>query len=212
MGRTEEDEEIIELVDVVEEGPELAGLYEKSLKEPEESSKEIDLSACIAQAGPFNEPEILEELGFEVKTEECFEEKFSIEETDFAKEPELQDEGEIEWVSSEDSTPDKGHVEEGYRSELPDKEIQPPEIPEETSKDQGIKRIGELESKTVEGIIREITREIIEGVALKITPDITEAVIKAMKEKIERIALELFPPIAEKVIKEEIEKLKEGGD
>lgn len=203
MGSTEEDEDIIELVDVVEEGPELAGLYEKSLKELEESRKET---------GPFNEPEGMEELSFEGKTKQYFEEKFNIGETDFTEDPGLQDEWEIEWASNEDSMPCKGHVEGVPPPELPNREIQTPEIPEETSEDQEIKRIGELESKTVEGIIREVSREVIEGIAMKIAPDITEGLIKAVNEKIERIAVELFPPIAEKVIKEEIEKLKEGGD
>ena len=204
MGSTEEDEEIIELVDVVEEGPELTRLYEKSLKELEESRKETD---------PFHEPEGLEKLYlFAGKTKEHPEEKFSIEETDFTEDSGLQDEWEIEWASDEDSMPCKGHVEGVPPPELPNREIQTPEIPEETSEDQEIKRSGELETKTVEGIIREVSREVIEGIAMKIAPDITEGLIKAVNEKIERIAAELFPPIAEKVIKEEIEKLKEGGD
>lgn len=204
MGSTEEYEEIIELVDVVEEGIGLTRLYQKTLKELEESRKETD---------PFNEPEGLEKLYiFAGKTEEYSEEKFSIEETDFTKEPELQDEWEIQWASNEDSTPHEGHVEGVCHPELPDKEIQTSEIPEVTPEDQEIKKVGELESKTVEGIIREVSREVIEGVAMKIAPDIAEGLIKAVNEKIEIIAMELFPPIAEKVIKEEIEKLKEGGD
>jgi histone H3/H4 len=209
MGSTEEDEEIIELVDVIEEGPGLALLYEKSLKELEESRKETDLyaSASGGQADLFNEPENLEELNFKRVIKEHLEGKFSIEEIDISKESELQDEWEIGWASEEDFVPHKGQIEE----------IQPPELPEkevlsEISEDQQIKRIGELESKTVEVIVREVSREVIESVAMKITPDITEAVIKAMNEKIERIAADLFPPIAEKMIKEEIEKLKEGGD
>jgi hypothetical protein len=203
MGSAEEDEDIIELVDVVEEGPELTRLYEKSLKELEESRKETV---------PFNESEGMEELSFKGETKEYPEEKFGIEEINLTKEPELQDEWEIEWSSEEDSVPHKGHIEEIQPPELPDKEIQTSEIPEATPEDQEIKRIGELDNKSVEGIIREVSREVIESVAMKITPDITEAVIKTMNEKIERIAVELFPPIAEKVIKEEIEKLKEGGD
>ncbi|MBI4620680.1 MAG: hypothetical protein HY739_11045 [Desulfobacterales bacterium] len=203
MLSTEEDEDIIELVDVVEEGPELTRLYEKSLKKLEEFRKETD---------PFNEPEGMEELSFEGETKEYPEEKFHIEETDFTKEPGPQDEWKIEWASNEDSMPRKGHVEGVQFPGLPEEEIQTQEIPEETSDDQEIKKIGELETKTVEGIIREVIREVIEGVAMKITPNLTEAVIKAMNEKIERIAVELFPPIAEKVIKEEIERLKEGGD
>ena len=167
MGSAQEDEDIIELVDVVEEGPELA---------------------------------------------EYLEEKFSIGETDFSDEPGLQDEWEIELASDEDSMPYKGHVEGVSPPELPNREIQTQEIPEETSEDQEIKRIGELEDKTVEGIIREVSREVIESVVMKVTPDITEAVIKAMNEKIERTAVDLFPSIAEKAIKEEIERLKEGGD
>ncbi|MEW6614502.1 MAG: hypothetical protein AB1401_03380 [Thermodesulfobacteriota bacterium] len=212
MGSTEEDEEIIELVDVIEEGPGLALLYEKSLKELEESRKETDLSASASggQAGLFNKPENLEELSFKGVIKEHLEEKFSIEEADFTKEPELQDEWEIEWASDEESMPYKGHVEGVPPPELPYREVQPSEIPEETPDDQEIKSIGMLEEKNVEVIIREVSREVIESVAMKITPDITEAVIKAMNEKIEKIAADLFPPIAEKVIKEEIEKLKEG--
>ena len=203
MGSTEEDEEIIELVDVVEEGPELARLYEESLKELEESRKETDL---------FNEPENLEEINFKRVIKEYLEGKSSIEEIDVTKEPAFQDEWEIELVSDEDSIPYNGHVEEPPPPELPDREVQHSEIPEESPDDQKAKSIGALEEKTVEVIIREVSREVIESVAMKVTPDITEAVIKAMNEKINRIAVELFPPIAEKVIKEEIEKLKEGED
>lgn len=203
MGSTEEDEDIIELVDVVEEGPELAGLYEKSLKELEGSRKET---------GPFDEPEGVGELNFEEETKGYPGEKFSIEEIDVTEEPELQDEWEIGWVSDEDSISYKGHVEGVPPPELPNREVQPSEIPEETPDDHEIKSIGVLEEKNVEVIIREVSREVIEGVAMKITPDITEAVIKSMNEKIEKIAADLFPPIAEKVIKEEIEKLKEEGD
>ncbi|MFH2011527.1 MAG: hypothetical protein ABIJ37_02295 [Pseudomonadota bacterium] len=203
MGSTEENEEIVELVDVIEEGPDLARFYKKSLKEPEGSRKEADL---------FNESGSQKELSLNRQEKEPSKEKFSIEEAGFAAEHGLQDEWEIEWTSSEDSISYKGHVKEVPPPELPNREAQPLEIPEESLDNQEVKSIGVLDDKTVEVIIREVVSEVIESIATKLTPDITEATIRAMNEKINKIAVELFPPIAEKIIKEEIEKLKQGGD